>query len=295
MKVLVKLIAGYVYDFLLMVKFSEVMNRKKSDNEYTLVKKMHSIEKQYTFVPWKEGRGRNNFLDLRRSLKGYIKAKPVTTRIGRLIAMQNYHTTKIGESSCEPCFEKYGCEEPFEVRVKSKDQERSFKFEERKSVRIFERSLVDRVKIHQVLADAQNTPSACNRTPWVVNVLTNKDLISRVLALQHGNKGFDQHISNLMIVAVDIAAYDQAVERNQFLVDGGLYAMSLVWSMHAHSLASCMLNWCTGPRTDMKLKTILGLPHSVRVVVLIAFGYPKDEYVVCKSPKKNIEEYVYFK
>lgn len=295
MKVFLKLIAGYVYDFILMVRFSNVLKSKKSSNEYTLAKKMHSIEKQYTFVPWKEGRGRNNFLDLRKSLEGYVAEKPVTERIGRLIAMQNYHATKIGESTSGSIFEGYGSEEPFEVRVKPRDIERSFKFAERKSVRIFERALVDRVKVHQVLADAQNTPSACNRTPWVVQVLTDKELISRVLALQHGNKGFDQHISNLMIVAVDIAAYDQAVERNQFLVDGGMYAMSLVWSLHAHSLASCMLNWCTGPRTDIRLKTILGLSQSVRVVVLIAFGYPKDKYVVCKSPKKNIEEYVYFK
>ena len=69
--------------------------------------------------------------------------------------------------------------------------------------------------------------------------------------------------------------------------------MSLVYALHASSLATCCLNWDVLPQNDIKLKNILNIKKET-IVMLIAVGNYKDEYKVALSKKSPLEDVVKF-
>ncbi|GAA4741716.1 hypothetical protein GCM10023328_23660 [Modestobacter marinus] len=114
--------------------------------------------------------------------------------------------------------------------------------------------------------------------------------IARLAGLQNGNAGFRDQIPCLLVVTVDAKLFAGAGERNQRWVDGGLYAMSLVWALHAQGVASCMLNWSVGHAQSRRLRGAAGIPDHLDVVTLVAAGHPRDGLRVARSPRRPVDE-----
>ncbi|SDR70815.1 Nitroreductase [Halopseudomonas sabulinigri] len=137
---------------------------------------------------------------------------------------------------------------------------------------------------------ASKTPSVCNRQTAKSYFYTDEESIKRILSLQDGNSGFGHHAKAIAVVTSELACFYKGAERNQGYVDGGLYAMSIVYAAHAVGLGSCMLNWSQGVRTDKKLHELTGIPESEIVITLIAFGHIPEETVIAASPRRDISE-----
>ena len=103
-------------------------------------------------------------------------------------------------------------------------------FSSRHSIRCFDATqpvCMDRIRSVRL---ASHTPSVCNRQTWRVFVSQSEHAKAAALSLQNGNKGFGHLASHVLIVASDRACFASIGERNQPWIEGGLYAMSLVYA-----------------------------------------------------------------
>lgn len=156
----------------------------------------------------------------------------------------------------------------------------------RASVREFSGGPIDSARVVRAITNAEKTPSVCNRQGWNVYSTSNKALMRKVLAHQHG---FDYPVMPevLLVIAVSTSAYISPVERNQCFVDGGMYAMSVLYGLEAEGLAAVSLNACLYIRDAMAIRKLLQIGPSEEIVVFIAVGdHPEMTYVPasCRIP-----------
>lgn len=167
--------------------------------------------------------------------------------------------------------------------------------EVRRSVRDFSDEAVSLEMINRAVELAQMSPSACNRQPSKVYAVTTSDLRSSLLSLQNGNAGFGHLAPVLLVVTATSSSCFNAIERAVPYVDGGLFSMSLLYALQAEGLVSCCLNWCVPPAIDVEAHSILDIPLSERIVMLILAGHPVAEIVYARSQRKNLSSVLCYK
>lgn len=163
-------------------------------------------------------------------------------------------------------------------------------FRRRCSVRQFDPGPIDRACLERAVLLAQKTPSVCNRQSSRVRIYTEPDDMSEVLQHQDGNAGFGHEAGAVMIITSDLSCFYKEGERNQGFVDGGMFAVSLVYALHSLGLCSCLLNWSKGPHDDRKLRRELGLPENEVVITLLAVGRLRETFTVAASPRRPLRD-----
>lgn len=71
---------------------------------------------------------------------------------------------------------------------------------------------------------------------------------------------------------------------------GGMYAMNLLYALHAYKIGACALNWKGEKNTEVKLRTLLHIPDNEEIIIVIAVGYPPKEFKYVASSRNNIDE-----
>lgn len=163
-------------------------------------------------------------------------------------------------------------------------------FNSRFSVRQFSGGVVAKEVIERSVQLATKTPSVCNRCAWKVYNVETPEMVRKVLACQNGNAGFGDRCGNVLVVAMDLRAFEGPGERYQPYVDGGLFAMSLALALHSNGVASCFLNWSAHVLQDNKLRSVLNMPAHEVVVTLLGVGLYPDEFAVAISPRPSALE-----
>lgn len=164
----------------------------------------------------------------------------------------------------------------------------------RRSVRSFLPVSVSRAVIEAAVQSAQLSPSACNRQPWHVYVVSDEHKKSRLLRHQNGNRGFGHLAPHIAIITADAQCFFDASERHEPFIDGGLFSMSFILALAAEGVGSCCLNWCVTPETDKAVHEIFDISDAHRIVMLVAFGYPAEDCVVPRSPRRSIKDVLSF-
>ena len=73
----------------------------------------------------------------------------------------------------------------------------------------------------------------------------------------------------------------QIHERNQTFIDGGLFSMSLVYSLTFNNVATCILNTNFSLKQENEIKSILNINEFEDLILFIAIGsFPN----ITKSP-----------
>lgn len=166
-------------------------------------------------------------------------------------------------------------------------------FSSRRSVRDFDpKRKPDTELLLEAAKLATNTPSVCNRQASRLHLFTDRDEILRILSLQNGNAGFAETIPVLGVVTVRRGLFTGAGERNQRWIDGGLFAMTFVWSLHALGLNTCMLNWSMTNKPTEKLRAVAGIDPAEDVIVLIAIGHGAEAHRIARSERRAVSEVV---
>lgn len=160
----------------------------------------------------------------------------------------------------------------------------------RHSVRQFGAGTVDPGQIRAAAEIAAKTPSVCNRQSGRIHHVTDPELKRRALEIQGGNRGFGETIPDLLIVTSDLSSFLIGAERYQCWVDGGLFAMSVVYALHSMGLGTCMLNWSVDPSRDRALRAALDIPVQENVIVFIAVGPMPERLSVAASPRMTADE-----
>lgn len=163
-------------------------------------------------------------------------------------------------------------------------------FLSRSSVRDFADEPVDDAVVERIVRFAMKTPSVCNRQAWRVYDIPKSQLMTEILSCQNGNAGFRDAIPRTFIVACDLRQFVSVGERNQGWIDGGMFAMSLLWAIHAEGLGACALNWSVEKEADEKLRRLAPIADHEIVLMMIAFGHVPESFRVAQSPRKPISE-----
>ena len=160
-------------------------------------------------------------------------------------------------------------------------------FRSRRSVRSFREEPVSSDLVAEAVLLAINTPSVCNRQSWRAHYYSGSEA-QAVLALQNGSKSFSRGIPAVLVVTVDNAMFSGSGERNQRWVDGGLFAMSLVWALHGLGLGTCMLNWSRVNSASDQLRRVGSIDTSEEIVVMIGMGWPDADARVARSARRDL-------
>jgi len=164
--------------------------------------------------------------------------------------------------------------------------------ESRASVRQFVDREVSMQDIEFAVALARKAPSACNRQSSRVYVLVDRSRIEKALRIQGGARGFGQEVPMLLIATSDLACFQSPGERSQALIDGGLFAMSLIFGLHSLGLVTCCLNWSKTHKVDNEFRREFPIPPQETIIMLIAVGHPKEEYMVAASHRRPVHELI---
>lgn len=163
----------------------------------------------------------------------------------------------------------------------------------RRSVRAYRPEPVALSDVHDAIAIAQLSPSACNRQSWRVHAYQDRRQMDSLLALQNGNRGFGHLIPLLLIITAEANGFFDGSERNQPYIDAGLFTMTLLLSLQARGLSSCCLNWCvTDPTLDIKAHRLGRIPESEIIIMYLAVGYADDAALVPRSVRRDINSFL---
>ena len=108
-----------------------------------------------------------------------------------------------------------------------------------------------------------------------------------------GSKGFNKQMQCAILVCGDLRNYG-FYEQNLPFVDGGLYAMNLLYSLHYYGLATIPLTMGHKWRITKKIKQEMRIPSYEVPVLLIGVGTFKDDYKVAVSHRYMYKDYVKF-
>jgi nitroreductase len=167
-------------------------------------------------------------------------------------------------------------------------------FASRYSIRQFCADPVDRDLITKAVTMAKKSPSVCNRESGCVFVVSEAARKAALLELQNGNRGFGEQADRILVITSRIDSFLTVGERYQCWIDGGLFAMSLIYALHSLGVGSCCLNWSVEPHLDQALKRVSGIPDDHAVIMLLAVGQLPETLRVAQSPRRPLNDVLHF-
>lgn len=191
----------------------------------------------------------------------------------------------LGAASFEPCDQPYVTSEQFFADV----VDYGAFAKSRHSVRAFSDREIPRKIIENCIDIARTTPTACNRQPNTTYVVTDAATIGRIASLQGGGRGFAEKANAILVVTsrVSCFSYNEIMEAFK---SGGMYTMNLLLALHSFRIGACTLEWNERRREDNKLRRMLLIPDNEEIVMLVAAGYPPDEFSYVASMRNPLEK-----
>lgn len=154
--------------------------------------------------------------------------------------------------------------------------------EGRYAVRSYSDKPVDKNDIKEAVGIAMKTPTVCNRQSLHVRIFDDKDVIHDLLKVQGGIDHYNAP-PILLLVTADDRGYVGANERNQGFIDGGLFAMSLLYALEYKSLAACPLHAMFDEVNEKTIRGMTNIADSEKLITFMAVGHFRDVNNVCKS------------
>jgi len=177
-----------------------------------------------------------------------------------------------------------------EIREKVNSNFRDFAWS-RYSIRDFAEGEVSLNLIEEAVHIAQKTPSVCNRQSSKVHVYEGSKK-NEVLKLHKGGSAFARKANKILIVTSDLRDFRGVIERNQSYIDGGMYAMSLIYALHSLGMGTCALNLSITNNQERQLKRTASINDAETLIMMIAVGVLPEEFSVASSPRRNAQEVI---
>lgn len=297
-----------------MKRYNASMNTNKDIQkmQYTLLRENHVIEKGMSMRNPRKGFGQQKVLALidrldlyftRYGNKGFLDypMSTIKTYIHYTKDINRIDIPEIESKFKQLCDKVGNCNLSIHSGVKelNKDdiyQKINLDFEgfvkARHSIRYFSSENPDINLINKALDIAQYTPSACNRQGWKNYVFTGSKTIDLV-RWQGGANGFEEDIPLAILVTTNLKAF-LYYEPYQSYVDGGMYAMSLLYSLHAMGFGTIPLSTGFGSDKIKRLHRQFNIPESEVPIVIIGVGCLLDKLKVAVSTRKNHSETTHY-
>lgn len=143
---------------------------------------------------------------------------------------------------------------------------------ERISVHNFEKKIIPEEVISRVLDAGRVAPSAKNRQPWRFIIIDNSEIKNKIETAAYSQ----EFVGNAGVI---IAACSTNVEYNMpngqpsYPIDISFAVSFMMLQAQKEGLGSCVVT----TYDEKQLKSILSVPHSMRVVMLLLIGYSSEE------------------
>lgn len=271
--------------------------RLKQEN--AIIKAYHGFEKGLALSAPRPGFGQDKARSLMAKITSHESAFGASNMIyAARAALRDYLRFNQQHSIAMPWLESWLAEvsEPAEggtmelTRAAILDSTRSVKpafFLSRHSIRDFAPGEVPLTDIEDAVRLAQKAPSACNRQGPRVHCFARAE---EALQWQPGNRGFGHLASRGLVITADLQAFCSMGERSQAFIDGGIFAMALVYALHAKGYGTCMLAWNKSPREETAARQALGIPDSEVIIMMIAVGLLPETLSVAVSQRRSLSE-----
>lgn len=143
-----------------------------------------------------------------------------------------------------------------------------------RSIRSFKSKKIPSTMMNKILEAGRNAPTTRNIQPWHFIIVTDNLLKQK---LSHETAGFIVDAAVTIIGCVDL----EQSSTKSYNLEVAIAMQSMVLAAWVQGIGSC---WVEIPANDEEMKTLLEIPHKMKVVAMIAFGYPKE---IPKSPWKK--------
>lgn len=138
----------------------------------------------------------------------------------------------------------------------------------RKSVRAYAPTPVPREKLEKILEAARLAPSAENRQPWYFIVVTDSE--KRKHIAKSGR--FAGFLAESPVVIVGCG--DQKASPKWHVIDVSIAMQNMVLAATEEGLGTCWI----GSFDEGLVKRLLKIPEHLKVVALLAVGYPRKKF-----------------
>lgn len=310
-KYTLKAVPAFWYDFIRFYKYSGFTGlTEKSRLEAMIIHDYHIIEKGLTMPETRLGFGKQVLLILISNCKKYIalhgysniQVKHAVQVVNEYKEFHNKLNYKLDETVIDAIDSlaltakdnKSTTQRTISNTDYFSDVENAFPAfsASRSSVRNYSSKELDINRIIEAVSLARNTPSACNRQTSKVYVFTKREEIDTILKLQGGNRGFGHLTNKLIVVTADQSVFFGVNERYQTYVDGGMFAMNLLYTLHSEKILACILNCSHSPEKDKQMRKICPIKESEVFIAMITCGEAPDEFQVALSCRNSVEDYI---
>lgn len=162
----------------------------------------------------------------------------------------------------------------------------------RQSERKYKENPVEQEKLDRVLEAARMAPSACNAQPWKFVVATDKEVLSQLAdAASAKLLGMNTFVGQAPVMIVVVREKPNLSSRiggtikskDYSHIDIGIAVENICLQALAEGLGTCIIGWFD----EEKVRSILGIPSSKRVELIITLGYAAGEYRQKKRKPKD--------
>jgi nitroreductase len=286
-------------------------NNNKNKMQYVLLRENHVIEKGMSMKNPRKGFGQEKVLNLLDRLDLYYKTfndkvfleHPLSTVKSYIefIQEQNVEISHIEKKFEELCRKTKSLDIHSMAgikRVSKLDICKSSKInfsdfvKSRYSTRYFSKEIPELKLINEALIMAQKTPSACNRQAWYTHIYSSKKTTD-LLKWQGGANGFEQDIPLSILVTANMNAF-LSYEPYQVHVDGGLYAMTLIYALHSLGLGTIPFSTGFQANKIQDLHVEFNLDENEVPILIIGVGCLLDSFNVAVSKRKPIDQTTFY-
>ncbi|PWR69761.1 nitroreductase family protein [Methanospirillum stamsii] len=149
----------------------------------------------------------------------------------------------------------------------------------RRSVRSYTNTPINDEIIKETLECGRLAPTAMNLQPWLLGVVTDRDLLSQIAAITDHGK----------FIADAAVCFVTCGDKNAkyYLEDCSAATMNMITCLQGYGVGTC---WVAGDKKEYapKIASLLQIPEPYSIVSLIPAGFPKEVHVPQKKPGKEI-------
>jgi len=141
----------------------------------------------------------------------------------------------------------------------------------RRSIRKYQPTEVPEGKLLRVLEAGRLSPSAANRQPWHFILITKREMKEKLRAA-YGASWFIEAPAILVVCADPSKAWVRRDGEEYWKVDAAIAFQTMVLVATEEGLGTCWI----GAFDEAAAKKALGIPDTVRVVVMTPLGFPAE-------------------
>jgi len=147
--------------------------------------------------------------------------------------------------------------------------------ENRRSIRKFKSTPVEKEMIDQLVESALRSPSSRGINPWRFIVVDDRNLLEKLSCAKPHGAGFLKGAPLGIIVCADISKSDVWVE------DASIASAFIHLTAYDLGLGSCWIQirkreYSASKTSDTYVKELLNIPDNIRIESIIAIGYPDE-------------------